>query len=159
MTSVRTHLWFGNDKAVEAATFYAEHIPDSAVKQVLTARTGPESPVAEIVEFTVAGHEVTGLNAGPELSLNESFSFYLRVDGQDEVDHYWDLLTADGGEPGPCGWCRDKFGVSWQVVPRELEELCGDYTSPAGQRVCQAMMTMGKLDVAELVAAHQRDCG
>jgi predicted 3-demethylubiquinone-9 3-methyltransferase (glyoxalase superfamily) len=154
MTSVRTHLWFGNNKAVEAANFYTEHIPNSAVTRVFTARAEPSSPVAEVVEFTVAGHEVVGLNAGPEFHLNEAFSFYLRVDGQDEVDQYWEILTSDGGEPGPCGWCKDKFGVSWQVIPRELEELSGDYTTAANQRVCQAMLKMGKIDVAELQAAY-----
>ena len=155
MASVRTHLWFGNGNAVEAANFYAEHIPESAVTKVFTARAEPDGPVvAEVVEFTVAGHEVIGLNAGPEFHLNEAFSFYLRVDGQDEVDRYWEILTADGGEPGPCGWCKDKFGVSWQVIPRELEELAGDYTSPANQRAFQAMLKMGKIDVAELQAAY-----
>jgi predicted 3-demethylubiquinone-9 3-methyltransferase (glyoxalase superfamily) len=154
MASVRTHLWFGNDKAVEAANFYAEHVPNSAVRRVVTARTGPDSPVAEFVEFTVAGHEVIGLNAGPELQLTEAFSFYLRVDGQEEVDHYCEILTAEGGEPGPCGWCKDKYGVSWQVIPRELEELSGDYTTEANHRVCEAMLTMGKIDVAALEAAH-----
>ncbi len=102
----------------------------------------------------VAGHEVVGLNAGPEFHLNEAFSFYLRLDGQDEVDQHWEILTADGGEPGPCGWCKDKFGVSWQVIPRELEELSGDYTTAVNQRVCQAMLKMGKIDVAELQAAY-----
>lgn len=154
MTSVRTHLWFGNDKAVEAAHFYAEHIPDSAVTRVVTARTSPDDRVADVVEFTVAGHEVIGLNAGPEFHLDEAFSFYLRVEGQEEVDHYWDILTADGGQPGPCGWVKDKYGVSWQVVPRELEDLSGDYSTEANQRVCRAMMTMQKIDVAELQAAH-----
>lgn len=90
MASVRTHLWFGNNRAVEAATFYAEHVPNSAVTRVFTARTEPSSPLAEIVEFTVAGHEVIGLNAGPEFHLDEAFSFYLRVDGQDEVDQLGD---------------------------------------------------------------------
>ncbi|WP_436702311.1 VOC family protein [Nocardioides sp. BYT-33-1] len=154
MVSVRTHLWFGNDKAVEAARFYAEHIPGSSVGQVLTAWTEPGTSVAEVVEFTVAGHEVIGLNAGPEFHLNEAFSFYLRVDGQEEVDHYWNVLTADGGEPGPCGWCKDKYGISWQVIPVQLEELCGDYTTPANQAACNAMLTMGKIDVAELRAAY-----
>lgn len=154
MASVRTHLWFGNDKAVEAATFYAEHIPGSAVGRVTVARTEPDNQVAEVVEFTVAGHEVIGLNAGPDLHLDDAFSFYLSVEGQDEVDHYWQLLTADGGEPGPCGWCKDKFGVSWQVIPRELEELSGDYSTAANQRVCQAMLSMGKIDVAALQKAY-----
>jgi predicted 3-demethylubiquinone-9 3-methyltransferase (glyoxalase superfamily) len=154
MASVRTHLWFGNDKAVEAATFYAEHIPNSAVRKVLTVRTAPTRRVADVVEFTVAGHEVVGLNAGPELHLDEAFSFYLSVEGQEQVDHYWEILTADGGEPGPCGWCKDKYGVSWQVIPRELEELCGDYTTEANHRVCEAMLAMSKIDVAGLQAAH-----
>jgi len=154
MPTARTHLWFGNDKAAEAAQFYAENIPDSSVDKVFTARTGPDSRVAEVVEFTVAGHPVVGLSAGPEFHLNEAFSFYLSVAGQDEVDHYWDLLTADGGEPGACGWCKDKYGVSWQVIPRELEELSGDYSTEANQRVCQAMLAMGKIDVAALQAAY-----
>lgn len=154
MTSVRTHLWFGNDRAAEAAAFYAEHIPSSTVTRVITARTDPTNAVADVVEFTVAGHEVVGLSAGPEFHLNESFSFYLRVDGQDEVDRYWEILTSDGGEPGACGWCKDKFGVSWQVIPRQLEDLSGDYSTAANQRVCQAMLTMGKIDVAKLQAAY-----
>lgn len=154
MTSVRTHLWFGNDKAVEAAHFYAEHIPDSAVTRVVTARTSPDDRVADVVEFTVAGHEVIGLNAGPVFHLNEAFSFYLRVEGQEEVDHYWEILTADGGEPGSCGWCKDKYGVSWQVIPRELEDLSGDYSTEANFRVAQAMLRMGKIDVAEIQAAY-----
>jgi predicted 3-demethylubiquinone-9 3-methyltransferase (glyoxalase superfamily) len=154
MPSVRTHLWFGNDRAVEAANFYGEHIPDSAVFRVYTARTDADNQVAEVVEFTVAGHPVIGLNAGPTFHLNEAFSFYLRVEGQEEVDHYWEVLTADGGEPGACGWCKDKFGVSWQVIPRELEELSGDYSTAANHRVCQAMLHMGKIDVAALRAAY-----
>lgn len=154
MTSVRTHLWFGNDKAVEAAGFYADNIPDSAVRRVVTARTGPDDRVADVVEFTVNGHDVVGLNAGPEFHLNEAFSFYLSVEGQEEVDRYWEILTADGGEPGACGWCTDKYGVSWQVIPRELEELSGDYTTEANQRVCAAMLKMGKIDVAELQRAY-----
>ncbi len=96
MVSVRTHLWFGNNQAVEAARFYAEHIPNSSVGRVVTAWTEPGTSVAEVVEFTVAGHEVIGLNAGPEFHLNEVFSFYLRGEGQDEVDHYWEILTAYG---------------------------------------------------------------
>ncbi|WP_028653807.1 VOC family protein [Nocardioides sp. J54] len=157
MTSVRTHLWFGNDKAVEAAHFYAEHIPGSSVDKVTTARSGPDDRVADVVEFTVAGHPVVGLNAGPHFHLDEAFSFYLSVEGQAEVDHYWDILTADGGEPGACGWCKDKYGVSWQVIPRELEELSGDYSTDASQRVCAAMLTMQKIDVAALQAAYDGD--
>lgn len=157
MISVRPHLWFGNDRAVEAARFYAEHIPNSSITSVLTAPEGVPGVEAGsdfVVEFTVAGIPVIGLNAGPALHLDEAFSFYLRVDTQAEVDHYWELLTADGGEPGPCGWCKDRFGVSWQVVPVRLEELSGDYTTDANLRAMHAMLTMGKIDVAAIEAAY-----
>ena len=157
MTSVRPHLWFGNNQAVEAARFYAEHIPDSSISRVVTAPDGVPG-VAEgtefIVEFTVAGLPVIALNAGPEFQLDEAFSLYLLVETQDEVDRYWELLTADGGEPGPCGWCKDKFGVSWQVIPKRLEELSGDYSTAANKRAMNAMLKMGKIDIAALERAH-----
>lgn len=157
MTTVRPHLWFGNNQAAEAARFYAQHIPNSSVTNVLTAPEGVPG-VKEgsefIVEFTVAGLDVIGLNAGPEFNLNEAFSFYLSVGTQNEVDRYWDLLTADGGEAGPCGWCKDKFGVSWQVVPKRLEELSGDYSSDANKRTMNAMLQMGKIDIAALEQAY-----
>jgi predicted 3-demethylubiquinone-9 3-methyltransferase (glyoxalase superfamily) len=160
MIGVRPHLWFGNNQAVEAARFYAEHIPDSSVSKVITAPEGVPG-VAKgsefIVEFTVAGLPVIGLNAGPEFNLDEAFSFYLLVETQDEVDRYWDVLTADGGEAGPCGWCKDRFGVSWQVVPRRLEELCGDYSTDANQRAMHAMLQMGKIDIAEVERAYAGD--
>lgn len=159
MTSVRPHLWFANNQAAQAAAFYAEHIPDSSVTKVVPAPDGV--PVAKgsdfIVEFTVAGLPVIGLNAGPEFSLDEAFSFYLSVDTQDEVDRYWELLTADGGEAGPCGWCKDKFGVSWQVIPTRLEELSGDYTTDGNIRAMHAMLQMGKIDIAALERAYAGD--
>jgi len=157
MATVRAHLWFGNNKAGEAAAFYAEHIPGSSVDNVVKApedAPGAEAGTDFVVEFTVGGLPVTGLNAGPHFTLNEAFSFYLSVEGQEEVDHYWDLLTADGGEPGACGWCKDKFGVSWQVIPKELERLSGTYSTPAEIATMNAMLTMGKIDVAALQAAH-----
>lgn len=154
MTSVRTHLWFGNDRASEAAHFYAENIPSSSVDREVTARNVDGGRICDIVEFTVNGHQMIGLNAGPEFKLNEAFSFYLSVEGQDEVDRYWEILTADGGEPGPCGWCKDKFGISWQVVPQELEDLCGDYETDAERRTGAALMGMGKVDIAQLQAAY-----
>lgn len=157
MISVRPHLWFGNDLALDAARFYAEHLPDSSVDHVVHAPEGvpgatPGAPF--IVEFTVVGMPVIGLNAGPTLQLDEAFSFYLRVDSQEEVDRYWDLFTAEGGESGPCGWCKDRFGVSWQVIPRQLEELSGDHSTDANHRVTAAMLQMGKIDIAALEAAH-----
>jgi predicted 3-demethylubiquinone-9 3-methyltransferase (glyoxalase superfamily) len=98
--------------------------------------------------------ETSGLNAGPVFHLNEAFSFYRLVDTQDEVDHYWNVLTADGGEHGACGWCKDRFGVSWQVIPKRLEELSGDYTTEANIRAVQAMLKMGKIDIAAIEAAY-----
>lgn len=158
MITVRPHLWFGNDRAVEAARFYAEHIPNSSISNVITAPEGVPGAEAGgefIVEFTVAGMPVVALNAGPMFNLDEAFSFYLSVDTQEEVDHFWEVLTSEGGEPGPCGWCKDRFGVSWQVIPRRLEELCGDYTTEANQRAMQAMLQMGKIDIAALEAAYE----
>ena len=157
MVSVRPHLWFGNNQAAEAARFYAEHIPDSSLTKVVPAPAG--MPGAKegadfIVEFVVAGMAVIGLNAGPGFTLDEAFSFYLSVDTQDEVDHYWEVLTADGGEPGPCGWCKDRFGVSWQVIPERLEELSGDFSTDANKRTADAIMQMGKIDIAALEEAY-----
>ena len=160
MINVRPHLWFGNDRAAEAAEFYAEHIPDSSITRVITAPEGVPGATAGadfIVEFTVAGMPVVGLNAGPSLMLDEAFSFYLLVDTQEEVDQYWNLLTSGGGEPGPCGWCKDRFGVSWQVIPRRMEELLGDHSTDASQRALQAMLQMTKIDVEALEAAHRGD--
>jgi predicted 3-demethylubiquinone-9 3-methyltransferase (glyoxalase superfamily) len=160
MASVRPHLWFANNEAVTAARFYAEHIPDSSISRVITAPEGVPG-VAEgvdfVVEFTVGGLPVIGLNAGPEFQLDEAFSFYLSVETQEEVDRYWELLTTDGGEPGPCGWCKDRFGVSWQVIPRRLEELSGDYSTAANKRAMNAMLKMGKIDIAELEQAYAGD--
>ena len=155
--SVRPHLWYGNDRAAEAARFYAEHIPGSSVTRIVRAPEGVPGaePGSEfIVEFVVAGLPVVAISAGPAFHLDEAFSFYLLVDTQEEVDHFWELLTADGGEPGRCGWCKDRFGASWQVVPRALEDLSGDYTTEANLRTMRAMLQMGKFDVAALERAH-----
>jgi predicted 3-demethylubiquinone-9 3-methyltransferase (glyoxalase superfamily) len=106
-----------------------------------------------VVEFVLDGMPVTGLSAGPEFTLNEAFSFVIDCDTQEDVDHYWEALTADGGEPGPCGWLKDKFGVSWQVVPKVLDSLVFA-EGPAGARATEAMLSMGKLDIAALQAAY-----
>lgn len=157
MPTARPHLWFGNNRAGDAARFYAEHIPDSSVTSILVAPAGvpgAEAGAEFIVEFVVAGLPVVGLNAGPHFQLDEAFSFYLRVDTQEEVDHYWEVLTGNGGSPGPCGWCKDQFGVSWQVVPLRLEELCGDYTTDANRRAMDAMLQMTRIDIAALERAY-----
>lgn len=157
MVTVRTHLWFGNNRAHEAAEFYARHVPDSHVDRILDAPQGVpgvEPGMPFIVEFTVGGLPYTAINAGPVFHLDEAFSFFVEVDTQEEIDRLWDVLTSDGGEPSQCGWCKDKFGVSWQVVPKRLAELCGDYSTEANLRAMNAMLTMRKLDVAALEAAY-----
>ena len=152
MSSVRVHLWFGNNQAVQAAEFYAQHIPGSSVTKVMTAPEGVPGAAEGsdfIVEFTVAGVPVTGLNAGPEFNLDEAFSFYLSVDTQEEVDRYWELLT-DGGAELQCGWLKDKYGLAWQVVPEGMEELLDDADPQRAQRAMQAMLGMVKIDLAAI---------
>ena len=156
MGIVRPHLWF-HDRAEEAAAFYASVIPNSSVTRVIPAPPGvPDVPEGApfVVELVLDGMPVTALNAGPSRTLDEAFSMYLTCEDQEEVDHYWERLTADGGSPGPCGWLTDRFGVSWQVVPRQLDELMTG-SDPAGvARAMSAMLSMGKLDIDALQAAY-----
>jgi predicted 3-demethylubiquinone-9 3-methyltransferase (glyoxalase superfamily) len=105
------------------------------------------------VDFTLNGQHFQGLNGGPDFSFNEAVSFVIECEDQAEVDRLWDALTANGGEPGPCGWLKDRFGLSWQIVPRQLNELVGDADPERARRAMEAMLKMGKIDVAELQAA------
>jgi predicted 3-demethylubiquinone-9 3-methyltransferase (glyoxalase superfamily) len=155
MGIVRPHLWY-HSQAEEAARFYVSLIPNSAITSLRTAPAdvpGVEEGSAFVVEFTLDGMPVTGLNAGPMFTLDEAFSFVVDCDTQEEVDRYWDALIADGGEPGQCGWCKDRFGVSWQVVPRALDTLVFS-GGEGGARAMAAMMEMRKLDIAALQAAY-----
>ena len=156
MVAVRAHLWF-HDDGYDAARFYEQVIPHTRITSVVTAPPGvPDSPEGSpfVVELDLAGVPFTFLSAGDSLTLDDAFSVFLSVDGQDEVDHYWKVLTADGGQPGPCGWLRDRFGVSWQVVPRQLGEIMARSDAPGVARATQAMLEMTKLDVAALEAAY-----
>lgn len=156
MVAVRAHLWF-DDNGYDAARFYEQVIPDTRITNVVRAPEGvPGTPAGSpyVVELDLVGVPFTFLSAGPSLALDDAFSVLLSVDGQDEVDHYWQVLTADGGQPGPCGWLRDRFGVSWQVVPRQLMEVMSGPDPEGVQRATAAMLTMGKLDVAALQAAY-----
>jgi len=112
----------------------------------------PSSPVS----FEVAGQRVIALNAGPEFNFNESFSFFVECETQEEVDEYWNKLIADGGQEGPCGWLKDKFGLSWQIIPKLLEELLQDEEQDAANRVMQAMLQMKKIDCAGLRRAYEQ---
>lgn len=146
--SLRACLWFDR-QAEEAVTFYCDLVPNSRVHEVM--RCGPDGPLPEgevlTAIFTLAGVECMALNGGPMFTLSEAFSFVLECDGQAEIDRYWEALTADGGQESQCGWCKDRFGLSWQIVPRNLGELLGQGDA------FQAMMGMGKLDIAALEAA------
>ncbi len=145
-------LWFDGG-AEEAAEFYSAILPDSHVDRVWRSPADtPSGPAGTplTVDFTLMGNRIQGLNGGPEFRFNESVSFVVECDGQAEVDRLWDALTADGGEPGPCGWLKDRFGLSWQIVPRELNELVSDPDPDRARRAMEAMLQMGKIDVDEL---------
>jgi predicted 3-demethylubiquinone-9 3-methyltransferase (glyoxalase superfamily) len=157
MGIVRPHLWF-DDQAGQAARFYAEVIPNTTIHSVATAPPGtPGVPEGSefIVELSLDGARATFLNGGPAFRLDEAFSFVLDCADQAEVDHYWETLTADGGRPSQCGWLVDRFGVSWQVVPVQLDEVMSRPDREGVARAMAAMLTMGKLDVAGLEAAYR----
>ena len=148
-------LWFDND-ALDAATFYAQTFPDSAVNGVFGAPAdfpgGKEGDVLT-VDFTVLGIPCVGLNGGPAFKLSEAFSFQVATDDQAETDRYWNAIVGNGGQESACGWCKDKWGLSWQITPRVLTEA---FTSPdreVARRAFEAMLTMHKIDVAAIEAA------
>jgi predicted 3-demethylubiquinone-9 3-methyltransferase (glyoxalase superfamily) len=146
-------LWFDTE-GEEAATFYTSVFPNSKIADV--AHYGSAGPRPEGSVLTVAfefdGQEFVALNGGPEFTFNESVSFLVECESQDEVDRYWSELSA-GGEEGPCGWLKDRFGLSWQVVPMRLNELLADPDREKSQRVMSAMLEMKKIDVAALERA------
>ena len=148
-------LWFDGN-AEEAASFYVTLLPDSRVDQVWRSPAEtPSGPAGMVltVDFTLAGQRVQGLNGGPEFKFNEATSFVIDCDDQAEVDRLWEALTASGGEPGPCGWLKDRCGLSWQIVPHRLEELLNDPDPERARRAMEAMLKMGKIEVAELERA------
>ena len=145
-------LWF-NGEAEEAATFYASLLPDTHVDRVWRSPADtPSGPAGMVltVDFTLLGNRVQGLNGGPDFQFNEAISFVVECDDQAEVDRLWEGLTADGGEPGPCGWLKDRFGLSWQIVPRELNELVADPDPERARRAMEAMLQMGKIEIDEV---------
>lgn len=150
-------LWYESD-ALEAARFYAKTFPDSAVGAVHHAPSdypsGEEGDVLT-VEFTVMGIPCLGLNGGPAFQHNESFSFQVATDDQAETDRLWDAIVGNGGQESECGWCKDKWGISWQITPRVLTEAYTGSDRAAAKRVFEAMMTMGKIDVATIEAARR----
>jgi predicted 3-demethylubiquinone-9 3-methyltransferase (glyoxalase superfamily) len=155
-SSITPCIWFDTE-GEEAAKLYTSLFPNSKITK--TSYYGPDQPGPEgkalTVEFELDGTTFTALNGGPQFTPNEAISFQISCKDQDEVDHYWDGLVEGGGEHGPCGWLKDRFGVSWQVIPEALPRLLSDPDKDKANRVMQAMLKMGKLDVAELERAAE----
>lgn len=150
-----THLWY-NTEAEEAAKLYTSLFPDSSIDNVTHAPEGVpdvEPGAAFVVDLTIMGQKYIFLNGGPQFPFNSQVSLYVLCDGQEDVDKYWDALLADGGKPVQCGWLTDKFGLSWQIIPKQLEELMASSDPETANRVTQAMLQMIKIDVAGLEAA------
>jgi predicted 3-demethylubiquinone-9 3-methyltransferase (glyoxalase superfamily) len=150
-------LWF-NGTAEEAATFYASLFPDSAITAVHRAAADNPSTAAGAVltvEFTIGGQPFLGLNGGPDFTFSEAVSFSIDCADQAEVDRYWDALIEGGGEHSVCGWLKDRFGLSWQVVPKQLGEFLSGPDRDGAARAMEAMMQMTKLDVARLREAYE----
>ena len=155
MNAFYTCLWFDGN-AEEAAEFYTSLLPDSHVDRVWRSPAEtPSGPAGMVltVDFTLLGTKVQGLNGGSDFRFNEAVSFVVECEDQAEVDRLWEALTADGGEPGPCGWLKDRFGLSWQIAPRELNVLVDDPDPDRARRAMEAMLKMGKIDIAEVRAA------
>jgi predicted 3-demethylubiquinone-9 3-methyltransferase (glyoxalase superfamily) len=155
MAKITPCLWF-DGKAEEAANFYVTLLPDSRVDKVWRSPADtPSGPAGMVltVDFTLAGQPFQGLNGGPDFRFNEAISFVIDCEDQAEVDRLWDALTAEGGEPGPCGWLKDRFGVSWQIIPTVLPKLIADPDREKAQRVMAAMLQMKKIEIDELERA------
>jgi len=148
-------LWY-DGTALEAARFYADTFPDSAVGTIMRAPGDyPDGKEGDIltVEFTVIGIPCVGLNGGPHFKHSEAFSFQIATEDQAETDRLWNAIVGNGGQESECGWCKDKWGLSWQITPRVLIEALSAPDRAAAKRAFQAMMTMKKIDVAAIEAA------
>ena len=156
MASIAPFLWY-SDQAEEAARFYASVIPDSRVDRIWTLRaespSGPPGSV-KVVEFTLAGRPFAAMAAGPLDPFNHAVSLMVACDSQDEIDRLWDALS-EGGSTQDCGWLRDRYGLCWQIVPRQLNDWMGDPDEAAAARTARAMLSMQKFDLAALERAHR----
>ena len=150
-------LWY-DGTALDAATFYAKTFPDSAVGAVFHAPGDyPDGKHGDVltVQFTVLGIPCLGLNGGPAFKHSEAFSFQVATEDQMETDRLWNAIVDNGGQPSACGWCKDRWGLSWQITPRVLMEAIADPDRAAAKRAFDAMMQMGKIDIAAIEAARR----
>ena len=156
MTPIAPCLWY-DGQAEEAATFYASVFPNSSVDAVNRSPADyPSGKAGNVltVEFTVLGMKFLGLNGGPQFQFDEAVSFQVYTETQEETDRYWNAIVDNGGQPSACGWCKDRFGLSWQITPRVLMEMMTSTDRAAAKRAMEAMMTMGKIDIATLERAY-----
>ena len=153
MPRIVTNLWFDR-QGEEAAAFYCSVFPNSKVGNIARYPEGTDrAGEALTIDFELDGAPFTALNGGPEFTFDEAISLVIECDGQAELDRYWDALTADGGEEGPCGWCKDRFGLSWQLVPTGWADVAHEGDPEKYARVFAALMQMRKIDIAALEAA------
>jgi predicted 3-demethylubiquinone-9 3-methyltransferase (glyoxalase superfamily) len=155
MQKITPFLWFDN-QAEEAANLYTSIFKDSKIvniKRYGEAGPGPKGTVM-VVTFRLDGQEFLALNGGPEFKFNEAISFYVNCETQEEVDELWEKLS-EGGEKGPCGWLKDKYGVSWQIIPTALTDMLSDPNPEKSERVMKAMLQMGKIDIEGLKRAYE----
>ncbi|MGL4306309.1 MAG: VOC family protein [Mycobacteriaceae bacterium] len=156
MPQLTTCLWF-DGRAEEAAEFYTSVFSDAHITEVSRFPEGAPEPAGTVMtaNFEISGQKFFCLNGGPHFAFSEAISFQIPCKDQQEVDYYWEKLTADGGEEGQCAWLKDKFGVSWQVIPDRLGELLSNPDPEKAQRTMTAMLAMKKIVIAELEAAAQ----
>jgi predicted 3-demethylubiquinone-9 3-methyltransferase (glyoxalase superfamily) len=155
MSKISLFLWFDN-QAEEATNFYVSIFKNSQITNVSRGGEGSSGEPGSVMTtaFSLDGQDFIALNGGPLYTFSPATSFFITCGSQEEVDHYWDSLSADGGEKQRCGWLKDKFGISWQIVPTALGELMGDQDPVKAKRVMDAMLQMEKIDISKLKEAH-----